>query len=180
MKIKFIAVLLLLAAGFALFQSYTQILLPTDEKHLLEYYDNLRLQESKKIYDDFFDQADNAAWVLWTDNGVIHYQSSVYRVSSPEKMTFSEDTFLYVADGYKARLYGDPWVIGAEENVLLIPAGTSNYINVGKEFDTEITVEEARQSVFFFTKKEVEDNLDRLLISKTDRAFLKELLSYTK
>lgn len=175
MKRKYI---LLIIVALLVMAAVMPFIVPVKDKPLLEYYNTLDLDRSKALYDSFFDQADNAAWVLWTDNGVIHYQSSVYRVSSPDKMTFSEDTFLYVADGYKARLYGDPWVIGAEENVLLIPAGTSNYINVGKEFDTEITVEEARQSVFFFTKKEVEENLDRLLISKTDEAFCEELLSY--
>ena len=180
MKKKYIAIVLLLIAGLALVQSYTQILLPTDEKHLLEYYDDLRLQESKKIYDDFFDQAENAAWVLWADNGIIHYQDSIYRVSVSEKLSFAEDTFLVVADGYKARLYGEDWVLGSETRVLYIPAGTNNYINIGKEYNTEITVEEARESIAFFTRKEVEKNLDRITISKTDRVFLNELLSHVK
>lgn len=177
MKRKYI---LLIIVALLVMAAVMPFVVPVKDKPLLEYYNTLDLDRSKALYDSFFDQADNAAWVLWTDNGVIHYQSSVYRVSSQTKMIFAEDTYLYVADGYKARLYGEDWVIGAEDKVFLIPAGTQNYINIGKEFDFEISVEEARENVLFFSKKEVEENLDRLLISKNDRAFLKELLSYTK
>ena len=175
---KYIVIVLLLVAGIALACSYFQILSPMEDKPLLEYYDDLRLHDSKKIHDSFFDRADNGAWVVWSDDGVYIFQESLYRVSCTEKVTFSEDTFLCVADGYKARLFGQDWVFGSENGVLLIPAGTSNYINVGKEYDTEITIEEARKNILFVTKQEVEENLDRLLISKNDRAFLNELLSY--
>ena len=174
MRMKYIAILLLFVASITLVVS----LKPIEDKPLLEYYDSLRLKESEKLHDGFFDQAENSAWVLWADNGVIHYQESLYRVSCPEKLTFFEDTFLCVADGFKARLYGEEWVIGSDGGVLLIPAGTSNYLNIGMEYDTPISVEEARKNVVFFTKKEVEENLDRMLISKTDRAFLNKLLSH--
>ena len=170
---KWIAIILLLAAGITLCVS----LQPIKDKSPLEYYDSLDLKASKELHENFFDQAENTAWVLWADNGVIHYQESVYRVSCPEKLTFTEDTFLYVADGYKARLYGEEWVLGSEGGVLLIPAGTSNYLNIGLEYNTEITVKEAKENILFFTRKEVESNLDSMLISKTDRAFLNKLMS---
>ena len=176
MKIKHIAIILLCVTSLTLLY----FLRPIRDKPLLEYYEDLRLSESKELHDTFFDQAGNAAWVIWAENGVLHYQDSVYRVSSPQKMTFSEDTFLYVADGYKARLYGEDWVLGSEGKVMYIPAGTSNYINIGAEYDTEITVEEAEKNILFLTKKEVEKNLDNILISNADRAFLKEVLSHAQ
>lgn len=176
MKIKWIAIFLLIATGITLFA----FLKPIKDKPLLEYYDSLRLEESKKLYDNFFDQAENSAWVAWTDNGVIHYQNSVYRVSCPEKLIFAEDTFLYVGEGYKARLYGEDWVLGTEKKVMYIPAGTKNYLNIGLEYDTEITLEGARENILFFTKKEVEENLDRMFLSKNDRAFLQELMSHAQ
>lgn len=176
MKPKTIAIILLCVTSLTLLY----FLKPIRDKPLLEYYEDLRLSESEELYHTFFDQAENAAWVLWADNGVIHYQESVYRVSCPQKLTFSEDTFLYVADGYKARLFGEDWVLGSEGKVMYIPAGTSNYINIGAEYDTEITVEEVKENVLFLTKKEVEKNLDNLLISKTDRTFLNEVLSYAQ